>query len=82
MAPDWLTVGWKVWSDPEMSFGRDYFLPLPKPDWTGVCKRMAEYADSAGLSVQLLRRLYVRVGKAPNGCSPRTLERALRAKLA
>ena len=59
MAPDWLTVGLKVWSDPEMSFGRDYFLPLPKPDWTGVCKRMAEYADSAGLSVQLLRRLYV-----------------------
>ena len=59
MAPDWLTVGWKVWSDPEMSFGRDYFLPLPKPDWTGVCTRMAEYADSAGLSVQLLRRMHV-----------------------
>ena len=59
MAPDWLTVGCKVWSDPEMSFGRDYFLPLPKPDWTGVCTRMAEYADSAGLSVQLLRRLHV-----------------------
>ena len=49
MAPDWLSVGWKVWSDPEMSFGRDYFLPMPKPD--GACKRMAEYADSAGSSV-------------------------------
>ena len=57
MAPDWLSVGWKVWSDPEMSFGRDHFLPMPKPD--GACKRMAEYADFAGLSVQLLRCLCV-----------------------
>ena len=92
MVPDWLSVGWKVWSDPEMSFGRDYFLPMPKPDWTGACRRMAEYADSAGLSVQWLRRLCVprrqrlqmvavREPAAPLQCGRCLLERTLGAEL-
>ena len=71
-----------------MSFGRDYFLPMPQPDWTMACKGMAECAYSAGLGVQLLRRLCVprrqgsqlvavREPAAPVGCGRRLLERTL-----
>ena len=40
-----------------MSFDRDYFLPMPNADWSGVRRIMADYADAVGLNQHLLRHL-------------------------
>ena len=57
MAPQWLSVGLQIWQQEQMNFERDYFLPLPSLDWTGVRPAMADYGDIVGLSKQLLRYL-------------------------
>ena len=30
MKPDWLDVGWSIWTSADMCFERDYFLPWQK----------------------------------------------------
>lgn len=57
MAPEWLDAGLKIWRHDAMSFERDFFLPLPRADWEGVTRCMADYGDIVGLSKQLLRKL-------------------------
>ena len=61
MVSDWLKRGWQLWSSDALSFGRDFFLPLPNHDWSSVRQVMAEYADIVGLSKQVLRSLRVPV---------------------
>ena len=63
MAPGWLEEGLRVWASKEMSFERDYFLPMPNADWSGVRRVMVDYADVVGLSQHLLRNLRVLVKK-------------------
>ena len=57
MAQEWLHAGLKIWQHDAMSFERDFFLPLPRADWEGVTRCMADYGDIVGLSKQLLRKL-------------------------
>ena len=59
MAPSWLSIGLDVWRHADMNFDRDYFLPLPRSDWEGVRKCMADYGDVVGLTKLLLRQLKV-----------------------
>ena len=55
--PNWLKLGWDIWDRPCLSFRRDYFLPLPKQDWSGARRVMADYADTVALSKSLFRML-------------------------
>ena len=57
MVPNWLEVGTKIWSRPEMCFKRDFFLPLPRDDWSGARHVLADAGDTAGLCKQLWRLL-------------------------
>ena len=57
MKPDWLEVGWSVWSSADMYFERDYFLPLPNADASGAIHRMSDYAHTLAGSKRLLRCL-------------------------
>ena len=57
MAPSWLSIGLDVWRRADMNFDRDYCLPLPRSDWEGVRKCMADYGDVAGLTKLLLQKL-------------------------
>ncbi|CAE7746198.1 unnamed protein product, partial [Symbiodinium necroappetens] len=57
MKPDWLEVGWSVWSSADMYFERDYFLPLPNADASGAMYRMSDYAHTLAGSKRLLRFL-------------------------
>ena len=47
----WLDVGLLLWQQGEMSFDRDYFLPLPTPALDGVLHIGALFTDSAGFSL-------------------------------
>ena len=59
MNPSWLTDGWALWCNPDMQFKRDYFLPLPNADESGVRHVMADYAAVVSLSKRLLTMLQV-----------------------
>ena len=59
MNPSWLTDGWALWCSPDMQFKRDYFLPLPNADESGVRHVMADYAAVVSLSKRLLTMLQV-----------------------
>ena len=65
MSSTWLEQGLKLWLSESMSFERDFFLPMPNSDWSGVRRGMANYADVVGLSQHLLRMLRLPVRK---GC--------------
>ena len=53
----WLDEGMVLWLDGELSFSRDYFLPLPSPCLGKALRRRALYTDCAGFSVALLASL-------------------------
>ena len=53
---DWLFEGFELWKK-VMVFPRDYMLPLPNDDYTGVVKKQALYSDAASLSRALFRTL-------------------------
>ena len=57
MSSTWLEQGLKLWLSETISFERDFFLPMPHSDWSGVRRVMAHYADVVGLSQHLLRML-------------------------
>ena len=59
MNPSWLTDGWALWCSPDMQFKRDYFLPLPNADESGMRHVMADYAAVVSLSKRLLTMLQV-----------------------
>ena len=48
--PNWLSVGWEIWNREGMCFERDYFLPLPNRDCSGVRRIMADYAQTGALT--------------------------------
>ena len=68
MNPSWLIDGWALRCNPSMPFKRDYFLPLPNADASGVRHVMAEYAALVSLSTCFLIMLQVLHGKAQHGC--------------
>lgn len=68
MNPSWLTDGWALWCNPDMQFKRDYFLPLPNADESGVRHVMVDYAAVVSLSKRLLTMLQVHHGMAQHGC--------------
>ena len=53
----WLTVGWEIWNRPDMCCDRDYFLPRPRKDWTGVQRVMVAYPETVVLSKSLWKSL-------------------------
>ena len=55
--PNWMEVGLTIWTAEPFSYERDYLLPLPSPDMTGVYRRRAEYADASVFTQRLLRML-------------------------
>ena len=55
--PEWLKTGFALWGSDPFSYERDYLLPLPSPDLTGVTKRRAEYSDCVCFSRQLMGSL-------------------------
>jgi len=58
--PDWLQVGWELmWSNPALSFDRDYLVGLPDDSFEGMVGRKAEYQDLAGLQENLYRMLKI-----------------------
>ena len=59
---EWLDTGLALWQQEPLNFKRDYFLPLPNQDLTGVTRRRALYTDAAGFSVGLMSSLV-----APDG---------------
>ena len=65
MSSTWLEQGLKLWLSENILFERDFFLPMPHSDWSGVRRVMAHYADVVGLSQHLLRMLRLPVKK---GC--------------
>ena len=55
--PNWLSVGWEIWNREIMSFARDYFLPLPNSDRSGVRQTMADYPQTVALTKSVWRML-------------------------
>ena len=66
---EWLDVGLALWEAPPLNYRRDYFLPLPNKDLSGVMQRRALYTDSAGFSAGLISSLAAADGTAlvPHG---------------
>ena len=62
----WLDAGLAFWLDPEegLFFKRDFFLPLPSPDFTAALKLKAVYTDALGFSRALLAALPDDEGRA------------------
>ena len=60
----WLDVGLLLLTQGEFAFERDYFLPLPHRDLTGVLQQRALYSDSAGFSRALLGTICAEDGDA------------------
>jgi hypothetical protein len=54
---EWLESGWALWQEEAMGFPRDYFLPLPAADFSGVVYKRARYSDAVGFSKALLGML-------------------------
>ena len=56
---EWLDIGLVLWMDPKSAlyFRRDFFLPLPTPDFAGVLRTRAQYTDALGFSRALLGTL-------------------------
>ena len=52
---NWLSVGWEIWSCDSMRFERDFFLPLPNSDRSGVRRTMADYAQTVALTKSVWR---------------------------
>jgi hypothetical protein len=53
----WLETGLELLARPELSFARDYLVPLPSPNLEGSCGLRAEYADAQGLTRALWSHL-------------------------
>ena len=66
---EWLDVGLALWEAPPLDYRRDYFLPLPDKNLSGVMQRRALYTDSAGFSAGLISSLAAADGTAlvPHG---------------
>ena len=64
VAQPWLDIGLLLWTEADLAFARDYFLPLPNADCSGVLKQRALYSDSAGFSRALMGTLTADDGDA------------------
>ena len=53
----WLRTGFELWTKEPMWFPRDYLLPLPNADLSGVTRRRAKYSDCSGFSRLLMLSL-------------------------
>jgi hypothetical protein len=51
---DWLQEGFDIWTSQPFQFNRDFFLPLPKPDWETPSHKMANYSAMSALNRSLL----------------------------
>ena len=62
----WLDAGLALWLDPELGlyFKRDFFLPLPSPDFAAALKVRAHYTDALGFTRSLLGSLTTSLGTA------------------
>ena len=60
----WLDLGLALWLEGPLSFSRDYFLPLPSPDFEGALEIRAKYSDAAGFSRALFGTFALPSGRA------------------
>ena len=55
----WLKVGFELWNNPPFNYSRDYFLPLPTRNWSGVVHKMAGYSECSGMMRALMLELEI-----------------------
>ena len=61
--PKWLLKGLKLWQS-DLYYDRDYFLPLPNEDLSGMVRRQANYSDVSAFSRRLFGSLEAVDGSA------------------
>jgi hypothetical protein len=79
---NWVDEWSQLCASPELSFDRDYLVPLPRADGETFKRAPAEYVDALGFSRQVLSSLRVPTYDETRGCFVESLEDLLGANVA